>query len=58
MSATPANFGTLEERAPELYALIRDTPWVPQTLPDGNYLGGTPTIVEMTCNDSQILFKS
>jgi hypothetical protein len=55
MTSDPASFGTLEGKSPELYALIRDTPWVPKTLPDGNYLGGTPTVIDMTCDLAMVL---
>jgi hypothetical protein len=55
-SMTPypnSNWGTMQDRAPALYNLVRDRSqlhgrWLPTRVPNGNYKA-TPRFVEPTC---------
>ena len=64
VSTKHANAATLEEKAPELYALVKDPShkWIPKVLPNGNYQvkksNNTTSTVENTTSGSTQLFSA
>jgi len=53
MAPFDSTWGTMQDRAPDLYTLLSDRSqthgkWLPTKLPDGSY-GNTPTKVEPSC---------